>query len=69
MVWEGKDEVKVDIPYLMTDEDYGVDLTVVVPCYNEFKRFPENFEITYKVNFSLSKLHNSTCKNCPKENI
>ncbi len=52
-MWEGAAEVPVEVPYLMTDEEYNVDLSVVVPCYNEANRFPPNFTETYEASLGL----------------
>jgi len=54
-VFENNLEREIDVPYLLKDEDYGVELSIVVPCYNETKRFPDTFKDTYKY---LSDLKN-----------
>ena len=47
-VQEGNTGSVKDVPYLLEFDDCKVDLTIVVPCYNESKRFPITFDETYK---------------------
>ena len=46
-VHEGDETVYLDAPYLLESDEYNVDLSIVVPCYNESKRFPITFNETY----------------------
>ena len=52
---EDSADVAVDVPYLLKDEDYKVDLSIVVPCYNETTRFPPTFKETYEYLVDLKK--------------
>ena len=47
-IQEGKNKVDIGMPYLLEFEECNVDLSIVVPCYNESKRFPITFDETYK---------------------
>ena len=47
-IYEPNKEPKDDVePYLYNDSDEDIPyLTVVIPCFNEVKRLPPNFQIT-----------------------
>lgn len=46
-IQEGKREVDLNVPYLLEYDECKVDLSIVIPCYNESKRFPRTFDETY----------------------
>eukprot|EP00826_Nyctotherus_ovalis_P013687 TRINITY_DN1373_c0_g1_i4.p2 TRINITY_DN1373_c0_g1~~TRINITY_DN1373_c0_g1_i4.p2 ORF type:complete len:166 (+),score=49.77 TRINITY_DN1373_c0_g1_i4:366-863(+) len=47
-------------PYLLEFDECKVDLSIVVPCYNESKRFPRTFDETYSFISKLKKERNIT---------
>jgi len=59
-IQEGNNEVDLNAPYLLEYDECKVDLSIVVPCYNETKRFPRTFDETYTYIKRLKKEKNIT---------
>lgn len=57
-IQEGKHQSTPQQPLLFEHMQCDVDLTIVVPCYNESKRFPRTFDETYNYIAGLKKRKN-----------
>lgn len=49
MIYENGKQVKVDIPYLLDNKAYDIDLSIVVPAFNEENRLPTMMKDTLTV--------------------
>jgi hypothetical protein len=49
LIYENGKEIKIDAPFLLDNRSYDVDLSIVVPAYNEEARLPVMMKDTLAV--------------------
>jgi len=55
ILYENGKEIKVQTPYLLDSKSYDIDLSIVVPAYNEEARLPKMMKETIDVNLCLDQ--------------
>ena len=48
-LYDNGKQITVDIPYLLDNKDYDIDVSIVVPSYNEQTRLPPMMKETLDV--------------------
>ena len=49
-MYENGNVVKIETPYLLNSQSHDIDLSIVVPAYNEESRLPVMMKDTLEVN-------------------